>query len=348
MRALIAVCRYLGDALLATPLAQALTQKGMEVNWLVRPGAEAILAHQPFANEVRLLGRGWKSFWALRRWVHTHDKIFVITPNDRVMAAAAGAREVYAALLPRWQEWWKRMLVRAHLVPSMARHVVRENLLLGELAGVHGKPFVRFVVPEAARESLAQKIAAIPRPFAVIHPFARWPYKTWPDRHWIAVIRGLREEGLAVVITGAPSERARAEALAEAAGGAHVLAGALSWPELAALDQQAAIYIGLDTANTHLAAAMGARVVALFGPTDPRRWGPWPNGFAGETPWRLRTEQGMQRAGNIVLLQGTRGCVPCHLEGCERHRASRSRCLDEDILPDHVLQGARLVLEHLS
>jgi heptosyltransferase-3 len=67
-------------------------------------------------------------------------------------------------------------------------------------------------------------------------------------------------------------------------------------------------------------------VVALYGPTDPRTWGPWPReGLAA--PW-LKAGTTQQR-GNVWLLQNPLPCMPCQLEGCLRRLDSHSQCLDE-------------------
>lgn len=100
---------------------------------------------------------------------------------------------------------------------------------------------------------------------------------------------------------------------------------ALTWPELATLLHGARVYAGPDTSVTHLAAAAGSPTVALFGPTDPVRWGPWP--AAGlDQPWEQAAF--VQRRGNVWLVQDALPCLPCRLEGCLRHVASHSLCLD--------------------
>ena len=104
------------------------------------------------------------------------------------------------------------------------------------------------------------------------------------------------------------------------------LDGRLSWQELAALLGRARIYVGPDTSVTHLAAATGCPTVALFGPTDPRLWGPWPVGGLVE-PWAPAGT--IQRRGNVWLVQNPLSCLPCQQEGCDRHLTSRAQCLDE-------------------
>src|SRR6201999_120304 len=102
---------------------------------------------------------------------------------------------------------------------------------------------------------------------------------------------------------------------------------------LAAPTAAARPYVGPDTAITHLAAATGVPTVALYGPTDPRLWGPWP--VAGLDPlWNAAGT--IQRRGNVWLVQNPLPCLPCQLEGCERRLDSYSRCLDE-------LTGAQVV-----
>ncbi len=86
---------------------------------------------------------------------------------------------------------------------------------------------------------------------------------------------------------------------------------------------------------THLAAASGCPTVALYGPTDPRLWGPVP--AAGlERMWEAAGT--IQRRGNVWLVQNPLPCLPCQNEGCERHLTSFSRCLDE-LTPAQVLRA---------
>ena len=96
---------------------------------------------------------------------------------------------------------------------------------------------------------------------------------------------------------------------------------------------QARVYVGPDTSVTHLAAAAGCPTVALYGPTDPRLWGPWPVGGLDPT-WEAAGT--IQRRGNVWLVQNPLPCMPCQLEGCERRLDSYSTCLDE-LPPEQVI-----------
>jgi len=67
--------------------------------------------------------------------------------------------------------------------------------------------------------------------------------------------------------------------------------GQLSIPQAVTLLQAAELYVGIDTSITHLAAACGTKTFALFGPTPPTNFGPWPNGFIGSQPYQLKKKQ---------------------------------------------------------
>ena len=181
-------------------------------------------------------------------------------------------------------------------------------------------------------------------PYAVVHPSPRWRYKQWTGEGWRELIRALAGQGLRVVITGGPGATERAyldTVLADVAVGTFVrVDGRWSLAQTADVLRGAAVFVGPDTATTHLAAACGTPTVAIYGPTDPAIWGPWParDGSA------YAQVAGEQRRGNVLLLQNPDlPCVPCQLEGCDRHRESYSECLDR--LPaERVIDASRLLM----
>jgi heptosyltransferase-3 len=102
------------------------------------------------------------------------------------------------------------------------------------------------------------------------------------------------------------------------------LVGKLSLAATAEVIRRAKLFVGPDTSASHIAAATGTPTIALFGPSNPVRWGPWPKGWTGNSPWEM---SGSALKGNVYLLQGAGACVPCKLEGCDANVDSWSDCL---------------------
>ena len=117
--------------------------------------------------------------------------------------------------------------------------------------------------------------------------------------------------------------------------------GQLNLPQVKTLLDGAALYIGVDTSVTHLAAACEIRTIALFRPTPPTNFGPWPNGFIGERPYQLRDRT--QIVGKVCILQGPGDCVPCRKAGCFDTANSKSECLDL-LEPSQVLEATERML----
>lgn len=124
---------------------------------------------------------------------------------------------------------------------------------------------------------LAAPDAASPVPGAVVvHPGADSAARRWPADRYARVAAGLRATGRRVVVTGGPGEEELCAAVAEEAGLAprDVVAGNLGFCELSAIVAGSALFVSGDTGPAHLAVAHGTPSVTLFGPVDPRLWGP--------------------------------------------------------------------------
>jgi heptosyltransferase-3 len=199
-------------------------------------------------------------------------------------------------------------------------HRVDEVLRLAQALSV---PPVGEIVPPQGDEP------ARPRQrYAVVHAMPMFRYKRWTEEGWRGLAKGLAARGLSVVATGGPDEADRRylDGLWSTSPDIERLDGALSWPALAGLIGGAEVYVGPDTSVTHLAAATGTSTVALYGPTDPRLWGPWPAGGLA-APWAAAGT--IQNRGNVWLVQNPLPCLPCQQEGCLRRLDSHSQCLDE-------------------
>jgi heptosyltransferase-1 len=110
--------------------------------------------------------------------------------------------------------------------------------------------------------------------FAILNPGAGWGAKQWPPERYAEVARELAARGVRSVLNYGPGEEDLARTVEHAsAGAAQAMSCTIS--ELIALTRRARLFIGGDTGPMHLAAALQIPVVAIFGPTDPARNGPY-------------------------------------------------------------------------
>ncbi len=171
----------------------------------------------------------------------------------------------------------------------------------------------RLTVPAHRKDKALHLLreAGVPasRPILAIHPFSLWRYKEWQPNEWASLIgRIIHRQGFSVVITGSPTERIRAEALTKRCSGpVFNLAGKTSIGELPALLSTSDLFIGVDTAALHIAAAVNVPTIGIFGPSSPAAWAP----------------KGEQHA--VITRQMP--CQPCRDKGC--YGTEKSRCLDE-------------------
>jgi lipopolysaccharide heptosyltransferase I len=113
-------------------------------------------------------------------------------------------------------------------------------------------------------------------PFALINPGAAWPNKRWPADRFGALAREIRtRHGLRSAVVWGPGEETLAAQVVAASSGAAEMAPVSGLADLLALARAARLLISGDTGPIHLAAAVGTPVVGIYGPTDPRRNGPW-------------------------------------------------------------------------
>ena len=351
-RVLVVVTRQIGDVLLTTPLIRRAHELWPQarIDVLGFDGTLGMLRGNPDVD--RLIGAparlGWRGTRELARslW-RRYDLALVAEVSDRAhLIACAAARQRCGLLAPgHSSNWWKRLAL-SHAVMSAGDHgevhIVQEKLRLlepwGAVAGA------QVVAPPAA--PLPEDVAAQLRDRPVVmHVPSMWAYKQWPPEKFRAVAAELIARGHQVVLTGTAGARDQEciAPLRDLAPAPQLLdvSGRLDLNQLSALLQRAALYIGPDTSVSHLAAAVGVPTLAVFGPTNPMRWAPWPG--VAEAPIRFVRRAPAQTAGNTTVVQSVLPCVPCGRAGCEDHHASRSDCLLQ-IGPAEVLDRALALL----
>ncbi|MBU3576163.1 glycosyltransferase family 9 protein [Polynucleobacter sp. UK-Mo-2m-Kol15] len=242
--------------------------------------------------------------------------------------------------------WKKSICLHTVAVDYFAQHVITEKLRLLEVfyrqpQDLFSKPIsVSAPTGDPITPSIATQIHS---PYVVVHPGPLTAYKRWPLTYWQTLLTWITQQGWQIVLS-ASSAKQDLElnkdilSLLDEDTRKQIVdtAGLLSIPQAGTLIRGALAYVGVDTSITHLAAACNTPTIALFGPTPPTNFGPWPNGFVGKQPYQLRARS--QTVGNVTILQGPGECVPCRKAGCEDRPSSHSECLDQ-LDPNQVIEA---------
>jgi heptosyltransferase I len=306
---LIARLGAMGDILHALPAATAIRAAlpDATLGWLVedrwtelltargpKPAPHSRSRQQPVVNLIHTVDtRRWRQRifrsrtlaeirGALRRVREVHYDLvldFQGAMKSALLASWSGAFEIAGFADPR--EAAARFFYSSKF-SRCGEHVIEQN---HGLAAQAVQPFLggrelKLVAPslpcDPAAEAWAQsEIASLGiASFALLNPGAGWGGKQWPPERFGAVAQALAEHNLKSLVNAPPGEEALAADVVEAGGG-HAFAISCSIGQLIALTRRARLFVGGDTGPMHLAAALGVPTVALFGPTDPARTGPF-------------------------------------------------------------------------
>ena len=327
-RALVIKLRHHGDVLLSSPVFSVLHAQAphIEIDALVYADTAEMLTQHPAIAQVHTIDRQWKkrgswahasAEWRLLQTLRArhYDLIVHLTehPRGAWLSRLCGARWAVAPVMKQRGRFWQNSFSHFYGKPANAlRHTVERNLDALRRMGIYPGEDERALTLIPGREA-ETRVAMLLREhnielneehlnqrFIHIHPASRWHFKCWPAEKMAALIDRLHDAGHRVVLTAAPDA---SESALLATIQAHLqhpvvsLAGQLSLKELAALTARARLFIGVDSAPMHIAAAMGTPTVALFGPSGDREWGPW--GVA-------------QR----IVTSDAHPCRPCGIDGC--------------------------------
>lgn len=332
-RVLVLCTRRLGDVLLTTPLLRSLRRAWPESELDVltlKWSAPAVQGNPDISRVIPIDERAsvGESLRALGGW-RSYDLALSTLVSDRPHLMAFWAGRSRANLVTRRNgdgRGWKRLLSTRH-VQMQSCHTVLQYLHLADAIGIERH---YDVVPPRA-EPPSELLNRLPAQYAVVHPAPMYHYKRWSIAGWRQLLMWFARRGIPVVLTGGPAPAEKDYVRAVGEGFSHVtdLAGIPGFGELPHVFERAAVFVGPDTSITHLAAATGVPTVALFGPTGPLTWGPWPQGLKAceGSPWVMAAP--LQHQGNVWIVQGIAHCVPCHKDGCDRRLDSRADCLEE-------------------
>lgn len=324
-----------GDIVQSLPVLAALkrTWPDAGVDWAVKPEWAELIDGHPLLHRVILFPRNFSE--ALRcasrsrreRYRLVIDLQGLLRSGLYALMSGCPTRAGFAD--GREGSSWC-YTERVKVSPTVVHAVDRYLDLVRQLGAMPDKT-VTFPLAESSKErdwaeSLRQRegIGASER-VCVIHPTARWETKRWPTERFARLAdRLIIEQGLRVVLIGGPAQLRQVDDVErQMKERALNLGGSTTLLQLAALLRRTNLLITNDSGPMHLAAAVGTPVVAVFGPTDPSRVGPY-------------------GAGHIVL----RKTVDC--SRCSRRRCVRDALCMKAIEVDEVLDAVRKITSFAS
>lgn len=293
LRLLLVKLKHIGDALLLTPTLVAIRENypSAEIWVVVRAGTEGILACcsaidrlvtvTPAESNRRSFGSRWRD---IRTWRELRrqkfDYAFELTDGDRGRWLAgmsrAKARCVNVSFY-RPNFWWRSRFNRfSETAWTQGHRVEKDFAAISDFLPLKGEiPRLCFERSRSREPEILQELDD----FAVLHPGTRWTKKRWPKEHWLSLGRSLLGRVGKIVVSCGPDEdeRALAAELVETWGADRAVSadGKWDWSELAGLLYRARVFVGVDTAAMHLAAACQCPIVALFAYSVVSQWSPW-------------------------------------------------------------------------
>jgi 3-deoxy-D-manno-octulosonic-acid transferase/heptosyltransferase-1 len=338
----------IGDVVHALPFLETLKKcySGSKIDWLVEEDASQVLSGHPAVNRIIISGR--------KRWQKD-----IINPLNllRVCSEAAGfyrelrtsSYDIVIDLQGLFRSGFLTALTRGKRKIGMSgsregasiflkenpvavdyeQHAIDRYLKVAEYLGCNtDNP--KGVIPVLKEDKkLADGIFSSfseKKPVIVINPMAKWKTKLWQADKFSKLAEKLQKEmDCRIIFTGSIHDRPLIEDVIKNAGGRWDeiinLAGRTGLKELAYLYSLCSVLICTDTGPMHIAAAMGCRVVALFGPTAPLRTGPY-------------------GSGHVVIRSGI-DCSPCFKKECKD-----TKCMD-DITVNEVFHAAEKIISRL-
>lgn len=318
----------IGDVVNALVFATALKDAypGVHLGWVVHPLAAPLVVGHPCVEHVHIWqrGGGWREAARLVREIRAERYGLAVDlqriQKSALVARLSGAPRVLGHVRARTKEasWvWTNERVPARAGPF---HMLDQYLDIARHLGCDVRAPRRELPRDAAAEAWASALVAeLGGAPVLINVGASKPANRWEPERFGALAGALAgEDGVPVCLTGSPDDRP-AVMRALAVSGPHVrdLSGQTSLLQLVALTRRSRLFLGCDTGPMHVAAAVGTPVVALFGPADPVRTGPY-------------------GAGHVVVR------VPPPCSPCQRHTCNKPRhaCM-RDITVKLALAAAR-------
>jgi len=285
----------IGDIVHALPAAAALAETFPQarIDWVVEKRHALLLKGNPYLHRVVELdtlkwrrnlisSTTWrevrKNVGALRDEVYDAAIDFQGLWKSAVVARLSHARE-RIGFAKRWmREPSAAVFYTQQVSPREHVHVVEENMALVEHLGAHAQHW-QFPLPRTGEDDAyveGQLAGMDAENFIIVNPGGGWRSKCWSPDNYATLVRHLEDSRREqILLTGSPSEVPVITGILEGAGAKRARYIPTTLVQFIALARRARLFIGGDTGPLHLAAAVGAPIVGIYGPTDPVRNGPF-------------------------------------------------------------------------
>jgi len=285
----------IGDIVHALPAVAALGQSypRAEIHWVIENRYAPLLEGNPSVHRVIPLDTlSWrgnlppaamveetvKTFVEMRRVAYEAAVDFQGLWKSAIIALLSGAK-ARVGLAEYWLREPSAAVFYTERVSAAGRqHVIEENLALVEYLGARASLW-QFPLPHTAEaeqyvEGQLARLGA--RDFIIINPGGGWKAKRWAPQNYAQLLRHLESRFTdQILLTGSPQENESISGILDSVGTKRASYFPSSVVQFMALARRAKLLLGGDTGPLHLAAAVGTPVVAIYGPTDPTRNGPF-------------------------------------------------------------------------
>jgi len=318
----------IGDVVLSLPSIRALRENYQQANVIVavREKAKELIEDCPWATDVIAINKDKRSFLQeiiyqkknlLRLKRYHFDMVIDLRTGTRgaILALLSGARQRVGFYAQDGKLWRNRCFTHLYSPETKPGDYVADRylslLVAHNIKTDNREPEMEIPLEkqQSANALFSKEKISFDRPVIAIQPFSLWKHKEWGVDKYIQLINRLMlEYNVSVIITGSLDERRRAdEIIKKCRRDTYNLTGDTSLGTLAAVFKACKLFIGVDSAGTHIAAAVGIPTVSLFGPSVSADWAP----------------RGKQHA----VVHKDLACVPCAQHGCQG--SGVSRCLEE-------------------
>lgn len=298
-RILLIKLRHHGDMVLTTPVINRIHQHypDAEIDVLLYKETRPILSEHPALTHIHVIDRSWKKKGTryqlqqellLIKSIRARQYDLVINLADQwrsaVLSMISGAKvRLGFDFKKRRSVVWR--VGHTHLVTTENHnelHTVEQNMSILSPLGISTEDAKTSMHYSESDKAFCQQLLLknhVSGGYIVIQPTSRWAFKCWDDDKFASVIDALGDTGLTVVMTASPDKKEleMVQKIQDLSHNPQVVsfAGQLSLTQLAAMIDGAKLFIGVDSAPMHMAAALNTPCVALFGPTKMQHWRPW-------------------------------------------------------------------------